>query len=142
MHICFLTNEYPKEGYTHGGIGTYVQTLAKKLIMLGHSVSVLGVYNSNKDEVENDCGVKMPLCVQTVLFSCYVWFAWTICDPGVITHEPWHDQHCACDQAYFLSCAEENVNVFHVKIEANVTDWSKPTYSFYESLAGSSNTFI
>ena len=59
MHICFLTNEYPKEGYTHGGIGTYVQTLAKKLIMLGHSVSVLGVYNSNKDEVENDCGVKV-----------------------------------------------------------------------------------
>ena len=31
MHICFLTDEYPKEGFPHGGIGSFVKTMAEAL---------------------------------------------------------------------------------------------------------------
>ena len=27
MHICFLTSEYPKIGFPHGGIGSFVKTI-------------------------------------------------------------------------------------------------------------------
>ena len=57
MHICFLTSEYPKEGYPHGGIGTFVKTIAKALVDNGHKVSVVGVNYINAYEVEDDNGV-------------------------------------------------------------------------------------
>ena len=46
MHICFLTNEYPKHGESHGGIGTFVKFLAEKLVYKGVTVSVVGINNS------------------------------------------------------------------------------------------------
>lgn len=27
MHIVFLTSEYPKEGFPHGGVGTFIRVL-------------------------------------------------------------------------------------------------------------------
>lgn len=42
MHICFITNEFPKPGYPHGGIGTFIATLSKVLIEKGIEVSVVG----------------------------------------------------------------------------------------------------
>lgn len=54
MHIVFLTNEYPKENISHGGIGTFVQFLAKKLVLQDVKVTVLGINNSFKDEFNLD----------------------------------------------------------------------------------------
>lgn len=58
MHICFLTHEYPKPGFSHGGIGTFIQTIGKALVKENHRVSVIGinVYN-NEDEKVIDEGV-------------------------------------------------------------------------------------
>lgn len=55
MHICFITHEYPKTNYPHGGIGTFIQTFAKALVKRAHKVSVIGVNQyTNEDEVCND----------------------------------------------------------------------------------------
>lgn len=52
MHICFLTNEFPKEGFPHGGIGSFVKTIAVALIEKGVEVSVVGINYTTRDEVE------------------------------------------------------------------------------------------
>ncbi len=52
MHICFLTNEYPKEGFPHGGIGSFVKTLASELVKKGIKVSVIGINYNLNDETE------------------------------------------------------------------------------------------
>jgi glycosyltransferase involved in cell wall biosynthesis len=57
MHIVFLTNEYPKNDESHGGIGTFVQNLARNLIKKNSSVSVVGISNNHLDETEIDEGV-------------------------------------------------------------------------------------
>jgi glycosyltransferase involved in cell wall biosynthesis len=59
MHICFLTNEYPKVNVPHGGIGTFVQTLARELVKEGHNVSVIGTNNVGREENEDDLGVAV-----------------------------------------------------------------------------------
>lgn len=62
MHICFLTHEYPKTGYPHGGVGTFVRTLAQELVKKGIEVSVVGINYIEKVEVENDNGVTIYRC--------------------------------------------------------------------------------
>ncbi|NMC60215.1 MAG: glycosyltransferase family 4 protein, partial [Candidatus Methanofastidiosa archaeon] len=57
MHICFLTHEYPKDSFTHGGVGTFVRTLSKRLVKHGIDVTVVGVNYTNNLEIENDEGV-------------------------------------------------------------------------------------
>jgi glycosyltransferase involved in cell wall biosynthesis len=59
MHICFLTNEYPKEGYPHGGIGTFVKTLGAVLIKEGHHVSVVGIGYLTINEFGIDNGIEV-----------------------------------------------------------------------------------
>jgi len=59
MHIVFLTSEYPKVGFPHGGVGTVVKTLARGLVKSNKNVSVVGLNYVQKDEVENDQGVKI-----------------------------------------------------------------------------------
>ena len=54
MHIAFLTNEYPQEGFPHGGIGTSVKALAQGLVERGHRVSVVGINYVSKEEVVED----------------------------------------------------------------------------------------
>ena len=56
MHICFLTNEYPKIGFPHGGLGSFVKTMAEALVKNGTQVSVVGLnYNySSETERVND----------------------------------------------------------------------------------------
>jgi glycosyltransferase involved in cell wall biosynthesis len=54
MHITFLTNEYPKQGFPHGGIGTSVKVLAESLVQRGHRVSVVGVNYLSSEEVVED----------------------------------------------------------------------------------------
>ncbi len=59
MHICFLTNEYPKEGFPHGGIGSFVKTLAVALVKKGIEVSVVGMNYTPNDETETVNGVTI-----------------------------------------------------------------------------------
>lgn len=59
MHICFLTGEYPKKGVPHGGVGTFVQTLARALVKEGHQVSVIGINNISVEELHDDNGVNV-----------------------------------------------------------------------------------
>lgn len=59
MHICFLTNEYPKEGFPHGGIGSFVKTLAIALVKKGIKVSVVGINYTSETETQNIEGVNI-----------------------------------------------------------------------------------
>ncbi len=59
MHICFLCNEYPKEGFPHGGLGTFVKTIAAQLVKVGAEVSVVGVNYENKYEEKVENGVTI-----------------------------------------------------------------------------------
>lgn len=59
MHICFITHEYPKEGFPHGGIGTFVKTIATALIQNNIQVSVVGINYTATNEKEIDNGVTI-----------------------------------------------------------------------------------
>ena len=59
MHICFLCSEYPKEGFPHGGFGTFVKTISLQLVNAGMKVSIVGVnYTGNYEEkIENGVSI-------------------------------------------------------------------------------------
>lgn len=60
MHICFITSEYPKEGFPHGGVGTFVHTISRQLVEKGHNVSVVGINSYlHKNEFQDDNDVKI-----------------------------------------------------------------------------------
>lgn len=59
MHICFLTNEYPKEGFPHGGLGTFVKTMAEALVQSGNQISVVGLNYKAINETEQLNGVTI-----------------------------------------------------------------------------------
>jgi glycosyltransferase involved in cell wall biosynthesis len=59
MHIVFLTSEYPKEGKSHGGIGTFVKFLANKLVKKHIKVSVLGINNNYNLEIIEENGIEI-----------------------------------------------------------------------------------
>lgn len=59
MHICFLTNEYPKAGFPHGGLGSFVKTMAETLVAKGVQVTVVGLNYVFSDETENINGVNV-----------------------------------------------------------------------------------
>ncbi|MEO9570955.1 MAG: glycosyltransferase family 4 protein, partial [Polaribacter sp.] len=59
MHICFLTNEYPKQGQSHGGIGTFVKFLAENLVANDVVVSIVGVNNNLLNENTIDKNVSI-----------------------------------------------------------------------------------
>lgn len=59
MHICFITSEFPKPGYPHGGVGTFIATLGKALVEKGVEVSVVGKNYIAKEEVEVINGIKI-----------------------------------------------------------------------------------
>ena len=48
MHICFITDEYPQQGKTHGGVGTFVYMMAHSLAAKGIRISVLGAGDADK----------------------------------------------------------------------------------------------
>lgn len=59
MHICFITNEFPKEGFPHGGIGSFVKTLAASLVKKGFQISVIGINYSPTNESEIVEGINV-----------------------------------------------------------------------------------
>lgn len=58
MHIVYLTGEYPLHNKIHGGIGSFVETIAKMLVKNGVSVTVMG-FHPSISSVEDDQGVKV-----------------------------------------------------------------------------------
>ncbi len=59
MHIVFLTSEYPKDGFPHGGVGTFIRILARGLVKNNANVSIIGLNYTAKDEIEIDEGVNI-----------------------------------------------------------------------------------
>lgn len=59
MHICFITHEYPKVGFPHGGIGSFVKTIATALIQNNIQVSVVGINYTALNENEIIDGVTI-----------------------------------------------------------------------------------
>ncbi len=59
MHICIVSHEYPKKGYAHGGIGSFLKTIAPRLVANGIQVTVVGLNYTNVYEYEEDHGVKV-----------------------------------------------------------------------------------
>ncbi len=59
MHICFITSEFPKSGFAHGGVGTFIATLGKALVEKGIDVSVIGINYVDKEETEDVNGIKV-----------------------------------------------------------------------------------
>jgi len=57
MHILYLCSEYPP--YHHGGIGSFVQTIARALVERGHQVTVIGIYRQTTRTIESDYGVQV-----------------------------------------------------------------------------------
>ena len=59
MHICFLTNEYPKSGFPHGGLGSFVKTMVEALVKNGIQVTVVGLNYISANETESVNGVSI-----------------------------------------------------------------------------------
>jgi glycosyltransferase involved in cell wall biosynthesis len=58
MHFCYLTNEYPKPGHPHGGIGSFLKVICPALVQAGHQVSVInGTYGAR--EIMNRDGLTI-----------------------------------------------------------------------------------
>ncbi len=56
MRICFLCNEYPPA--RHGGVGTFVKTLAAELVRRRHTVFVVGPYPKQMHFENNEVRVE------------------------------------------------------------------------------------
>lgn len=59
MHICYITAEYPLEGLSHGGVGTFTRLLGQKLCTNGIEVSVIRLANVKESYVLEEEGVKI-----------------------------------------------------------------------------------
>ena len=61
MHICYITGEYPINGLSHGGVGTFTRSLGYKLIENNVQVSVVRLANVKQEEKIIDNGVVVYL---------------------------------------------------------------------------------
>lgn len=59
MHVCFLTGEYPTKGISQGGVGSFVYTLAHKLVENKVSVTVIGLYSIDREKTEVEDGIRI-----------------------------------------------------------------------------------
>ncbi len=59
MHICFITHEYPKIGFPHGGIGSFVKTISQELTKNNIKVSVVGINYINSEEIIDEQGISI-----------------------------------------------------------------------------------
>jgi glycosyltransferase involved in cell wall biosynthesis len=71
MHVCFLCNEYPPG--QHGGIGSFTQTLGRRLAQQGCQVTVLGFYSVASVQHEDDQGVEVRRLPHTRLRGVSLW---------------------------------------------------------------------
>jgi glycosyltransferase involved in cell wall biosynthesis len=54
MHLCYLTNEYPKPGQPHGGIGSFLKVICPALAKEGHRVTVINGTYGDREVVERE----------------------------------------------------------------------------------------
>ncbi|MGV8947223.1 MAG: glycosyltransferase family 4 protein [Lutibacter sp.] len=59
MHICFLTSEYPKKNFPHGGVGTFIASISKALVNENIKVSIVGVNYENCHEETIEGGIAI-----------------------------------------------------------------------------------
>ncbi len=74
MHICFITHEYPKPSFSHGGIGSFVKTIAEKLVEKGIDVSVVGINYTSNNEETNESGIKIFRLKKNFIKGISWWF--------------------------------------------------------------------
>lgn len=58
-HICYITNEYPKPNFPHGGIGSFIKTIALELVKRGFRISVVGMNYLPQEETYIEDGVAV-----------------------------------------------------------------------------------
>jgi glycosyltransferase involved in cell wall biosynthesis len=63
VSVGFLCSEYPTFRPQHGGIGSFVQTLARALVEAGHRATVFGF--GDRDEQLDDDGVRLQMVRQS-----------------------------------------------------------------------------
>jgi glycosyltransferase involved in cell wall biosynthesis len=61
MKIVFVCNEYPPR--PHGGIGTFVHTVAQGLLQKGHQVTVVGFGESGREEMDE--GIRVVTLLES-----------------------------------------------------------------------------
>jgi glycosyltransferase involved in cell wall biosynthesis len=54
MHLCYLTNEYPKPGLPHGGIGSFLKVICPALAKVGHKVTVINGTYGKREVVQRE----------------------------------------------------------------------------------------
>lgn len=109
MHICFLTNEYPKQGHAHGGIGSFLHVLCPSLVKLGHQVSIIhGTDGPSHHEVQN--GVQLNF----VKFSNKRGVAW------------WFN----------FRAVNQALKDLHKKTPIDIVEGSEMSFSFIEKISG------
>jgi glycosyltransferase involved in cell wall biosynthesis len=74
MHICFLTSEFPKKGFPHGGVGTFIRNLSVELVKNDIQVSVVGPNYSDIQEEEDFFGVNVYRTRTYDKFKGLVWW--------------------------------------------------------------------
>jgi len=58
MHLCYLSNEYPKPGHAHGGIGSFLKVICPALVAAGHHVTVInGTYGLRESVVREGVNI-------------------------------------------------------------------------------------
>lgn len=74
MHICFITHEYPKPGFPHGGFGSFVKTIAEALTAKGIRVSVVGINYTGSYETIQENGVTIYRLAKSKVKGLAWWF--------------------------------------------------------------------
>ncbi|MEO0038471.1 MAG: hypothetical protein RIQ59_1682 [Bacteroidota bacterium] len=72
MHLCLITHEYPKTGFAHGGIGSFLKTFAPKLVAQGVKVTVLGLSYDYQEGYQEDQGVQ----IYRLGYKNVKWLSW------------------------------------------------------------------
>jgi glycosyltransferase involved in cell wall biosynthesis len=57
MHICYLSSEYPL--WQNGGLGSFLQTISRQLVLMGHKVTILGIGKADNEVIIDDKGVQI-----------------------------------------------------------------------------------
>lgn len=74
MHICYITAEYPIQGFAHGGVGTFTRLLGRNLVAQGIQVSVIRLAPVPKEYVLEEEGVTVYVQPeQTKLPLAFLW---------------------------------------------------------------------
>lgn len=59
MNICFASLNYPHDGNAASGVGSQVRSLARALVKLDNSVSVIDLAGKDQESIVEDRGVKV-----------------------------------------------------------------------------------